>query len=81
MRSYQVEGITLEIMRKALAQAGDGRRHILKEMAKCSPPPRGGLSTYAPRVVRIKVRKYWWESLMFRGSSAVHEEGQVQPTT
>jgi polyribonucleotide nucleotidyltransferase len=51
----QVEGITLDIMRQAVAQAGDGRRHILKEMAKCSPPPRGALSDYAPHVLRLKV--------------------------
>ena len=51
----QVEGITLDIMRKALAQAGDGRRHILGEMAKCSPPPSGSLSKHAPKVVRFKV--------------------------
>ena len=55
MWSSQVEGITLDIMRKAIAQAGDGRRHILGEMAKCNPAPRGNLSAYAPKVVRFKV--------------------------
>ena len=57
--TLQVEGITLDIMRMALAQAGEGRRHILGEMAKCSPPPQGGLSKHAPKVVRIKVRQIW----------------------
>ena len=45
----------MDIMRKALAQAGEGRRHILGEMAKCSPPPQEKLSKYAPKVVRFKV--------------------------
>ena len=46
----KVEGITLAIMEKALEAAGKGRRHILKEMANCSPPPRNGLSAFAPRI-------------------------------
>lgn len=44
----QVEGITLDIMRQALGQARAGRQHILKEMAKCSPPPRSDISPNAP---------------------------------
>ncbi|KAL4447781.1 hypothetical protein ABPG75_005000 [Micractinium tetrahymenae] len=51
----KVEGITLEIMQQALAAAGKGRRHILAEMAKCSPPPRGELSQYAPRIRTVQV--------------------------
>ena len=46
----KVEGITLEIMEQALAQAKEGRKHILAEMKKCSPPPRNVLSTYSPRI-------------------------------
>ncbi|KAL4419131.1 hypothetical protein ABPG77_002644 [Micractinium sp. CCAP 211/92] len=51
----KVEGITLEIMQQALAAAAKGRRHILAEMAKCSPPPRGALSPYAPRIRTLQV--------------------------
>jgi polyribonucleotide nucleotidyltransferase len=44
----KVAGITPEIMEKALAQARDGRLHILGEMAKAiSPRPRGGLGPRA----------------------------------
>lgn len=49
----KVEGITLAIMREALAAAGAGRRHILGEMSACSPPPRGKLSQYAPRIMQV----------------------------
>ncbi len=52
----QVEGITIEILRQALSQAGEGRRHILAEMEKCSPPPRRELAEYTPRVIRKPVR-------------------------
>lgn len=51
----QVEGITIEILRQALSQAGEGRRHILGEMTKCSPPPRMEMSEYTPRVIRKPV--------------------------
>lgn len=46
----KVEGITLEILAQALAQAKDGRKHILGEMKKCTPPPRNELSPYSPRI-------------------------------
>ena len=55
--SCQVEGITSDILRQALAQAGKGRRHILGEMAKCQPPPRQQLSKFAPQMARIKVSR------------------------
>ncbi|GAX83401.1 hypothetical protein CEUSTIGMA_g10826.t1 [Chlamydomonas eustigma] len=51
----KVEGITLDIMRKALAQAGNGRRHILAQMGKSNPAPRKALSQYAPKVLRMKI--------------------------
>ena len=52
----KIEGITLPIMRDALAQAKAGRRHILGEMAKANPPPSQALSTYAPCLMRTQVR-------------------------
>jgi polyribonucleotide nucleotidyltransferase len=51
----KVEGITLDIMKQALIQAKEGRLHILGEMVKCNPPPRGQLSSYAPRMATLKV--------------------------
>ena len=46
----KVEGITLEIMEKALLQAKEGRKHILSEMKKCHSYPKNELSPYAPRI-------------------------------
>ncbi|KAG5224281.1 polyribonucleotide nucleotidyltransferase [Salix suchowensis] len=51
----KVGGITLPVMRKALLQARDGRRHILAEMSKCSPSPSKRLSQYAPLIHIMKV--------------------------
>ncbi|KAJ9179870.1 hypothetical protein P3X46_008184 [Hevea brasiliensis] len=52
----KVGGITLPVMRRALLQARDGRKHILAEMLKCSPPPSKRLSKYAPLIHIMKVR-------------------------
>jgi polyribonucleotide nucleotidyltransferase len=52
----KVEGITHEIMAKALMQAKEGREHILSKMNQACPKPREELSKYAPRIVIIKVK-------------------------
>ncbi|KAM1108951.1 probable polyribonucleotide nucleotidyltransferase 1, chloroplastic [Malus sylvestris] len=51
----KVSGITLPVMREALLQARDGRKHIIAEMLKCSPPPSRSLSMYAPLIHIMKV--------------------------
>src|SRR5687768_2659150 len=51
----KVTGITSEIMGKALEQARAGRLHILGEMAKTLGAPRGSMSTFAPRIITIKI--------------------------
>jgi polyribonucleotide nucleotidyltransferase len=51
----KVTGITSEIMSKALDQARAGRLHILGEMAKTLSETRKAMSTFAPRIVTIKI--------------------------
>jgi polyribonucleotide nucleotidyltransferase len=51
----KVAGITAQIMREALDQANRGRMHILGEMQKALAGPRGNISTYAPRIITIKI--------------------------
>ncbi|HEY0284312.1 MAG TPA: polyribonucleotide nucleotidyltransferase [Vicinamibacterales bacterium] len=51
----KVAGITAKIMREALDQANRGRMHILAEMQKTLTGPRGNISTYAPRIITIKI--------------------------
>jgi polyribonucleotide nucleotidyltransferase len=46
----KIAGITEEIMRIALAQAKDGRMHILGEMAKALTQARAELGEHAPRI-------------------------------
>src|SRR5438128_2129644 len=51
----KVEGLDLQIMKEALAQAREGRLHILGEMEKALPTPRADLSRYAPRIVTMQI--------------------------
>jgi polyribonucleotide nucleotidyltransferase len=51
----KVEGLDLSIMKEALAQAKDGRLHILGEMEKALAEPRSDLSPFAPRIVTLQI--------------------------
>lgn len=52
----KVEGITPTIMKAALAQAKEGRIHILNEMLKAIPASKNQLSQYAPRIEVVQVK-------------------------
>ncbi len=51
----KITGITSEIMREALAQARQGRLHILEEMGKALSAPRQEISSKAPRILQVKI--------------------------
>jgi polyribonucleotide nucleotidyltransferase len=51
----KIQGITKEIMQQALAQAKDGRLHILGKMNEVLSKPRADMSEWAPRIVVIKI--------------------------
>ncbi len=51
----KIQGISFEIMEKALAQAKEGRMHILGIMNQAISQPRAQLSSYAPRLITMKV--------------------------
>jgi polyribonucleotide nucleotidyltransferase len=51
----KIEGLDLQIMKEALAQAKEGRLHILGEMDKILSSSRAELSEYAPRIVTLMI--------------------------
>jgi polyribonucleotide nucleotidyltransferase len=51
----KIEGLDLQIMKEALAQAKQGRLHILGEMDKALTSPRADLSPFAPRIVTMQI--------------------------
>jgi polyribonucleotide nucleotidyltransferase len=55
----KIDSINLTVMEQALAQAKEGRIHILAEMEKTMSKARGDISQFAPRIetIRIKAEK------------------------
>ena len=51
----KIQGITREIMNKALDQARDARLHILGEMNKVISSPREEMSEWAPTIMTMKI--------------------------
>ncbi len=51
----KIEGLSFQIVKEALAQAREGRLHILGEMSKALSEPRADLSQYAPRIVTMNI--------------------------
>ena len=51
----KIQGVSFEIMEKALQQAKNGRLHILEKMNEAINQPRENLSEYAPRLISMKI--------------------------
>ncbi len=52
----KIGGVSIDIMRQALAQAKEARLHVLGKMAEVIKGPRAELSPNAPRFLTIKIR-------------------------
>jgi polyribonucleotide nucleotidyltransferase len=51
----KVKGISIEIMKKAIAQAREGLNHILAVMNKVIDKPHTNISPYAPKIIIFKI--------------------------
>jgi len=51
----KIEGITIDVMRRALQQAKDGRLHILGKMLETLSAPRKNLNPFAPRIITMQI--------------------------
>ncbi|MCB1734877.1 MAG: S1 RNA-binding domain-containing protein, partial [Gammaproteobacteria bacterium] len=67
----KIDGITREIMETALAQAKDGRLHILGEMAKAITGPRTEMSEYAPRITTFKINPEKIRDVIGKGGATI----------
>ncbi len=67
----KIDGITEEIMKTALAQAKQGRLHILGEMAKVISTPRSEMSEYAPRLLTIKIHPDKIREVIGKGGAVI----------
>jgi len=69
----KITSITEEIMRQALAQARDGRLHILEEMAKALPAARTEVNVNAPRITIINIPKEKIREVIGTGGKVIRE--------
>jgi polyribonucleotide nucleotidyltransferase len=69
----KITSITEEIMRQALAQALDGRTHILGEMSKALEQARDAVSGNAPRITTITIPKDKIREVIGSGGKVIRE--------
>ena len=69
----KVAGITQEIMKTALAQAREGRTHILGEMTKALGSARSEVSEHAPRIETIQIDKTKIRDVIGTGGKVIRE--------
>ena len=67
----KIDGITEEIMKVALAQAKQGRLHILGEMGKVITTSRTEMSEYAPRLITIKIHPDKIREVIGKGGTTI----------
>jgi polyribonucleotide nucleotidyltransferase len=67
----KIQGITKEIMQVALAQAKEGRIHILGKMQEAVPHGRTELSDFAPRLITIKINPEKIRDVIGKGGAVI----------
>lgn len=67
----KVQGITKEIMQVALAQAQEGRLHILSKMQEAMSSVRTELSEHAPRMVTFKIHPDKIREVIGKGGATI----------
>ncbi|MEW9121882.1 MAG: polyribonucleotide nucleotidyltransferase [Thermotaleaceae bacterium] len=69
----KIDGINKEILEKALAQAHEGRLHILDRMKEAISKPREEMSAYAPRIIRTKIHPDKIRELIGPGGKTINK--------
>jgi polyribonucleotide nucleotidyltransferase len=67
----KIQGITKEIMQVALAQAKQGRVHILAKMQEAVPVGKTELSDFAPRLITIKINPEKIRDVIGKGGAVI----------
>jgi polyribonucleotide nucleotidyltransferase len=67
----KIDGITREIMSKALAQAREGRLHILNKMNEAIAKPRAEMSVYAPRFITMRIEPEKIRDVIGKGGATI----------
>lgn len=74
----KVDGLSYDVLERALEQARQGRMHIMGEMMKCISEPRADLKPHAPRIVQITVPGEFIGAIIGKGGEIIQN---IQKTT
>jgi polyribonucleotide nucleotidyltransferase len=77
----KVDGLSMDIMRAALAQARDGRLYILDAMHNCVEAAREDVKPHAPRMVKITIDKEFIGAVIGPGGKVIQEIQRETGTT
>lgn len=69
----KVDGLSMDVMRSALAQANAGRLHILDAMYACIPEKRADLKPHAPRMEFMAIDKEFIGAVIGPGGKIIQE--------
>ena len=69
----KIDGLSYEILGKALAQAHRGRAHILGKMLEVLPQPRADYKPHAPRIVQIRIPREFIGAVIGTGGKVIQE--------
>ena len=69
----KTDGITKDIMKAALAQAHEARKHILGLMKKSIDAPREDVSEFAPRIITIKINPEKIRDVIGKGGATIRQ--------
>jgi polyribonucleotide nucleotidyltransferase len=67
----KIQGITKEIMQVALAQAKEGRVHILGKMQEAMPHVKAEMSDFAPRLITVKINPEKIRDVIGKGGAVI----------
>lgn len=77
----KIEGISKEIMQVALAQAKEGRMHILGKMHEAVGEPKRELSKFAPRMISFRINPEKIRDVIGKGGSVIRALTEETGTT
>ena len=77
----KIDGITRDIMDRALEQARAGRLHILGEMGKDLSEPRTEMSPYAPRFLTMRIKTDKIREVIGKGGATIRSLTEETGTT
>ncbi len=77
----KVDGLSYEVLEKALEQARMGRLHIMGEMTKALSEPREDLKPYAPRIIQVVIPGEFIGAVIGKGGEVIQDIQKTTQTT